>query len=396
MGETLIVTRSARLDLLGGIAGDMFAAAMLSALPDLERPLREEMRVLEAIGLSAFRLERRHDGVFDALHLDLDGPSRHEHRNWSDIRQLLNTLDIERPVRDRALAMFTLIAEAEAKVHARPLDDVHFHEVGAWDSIADILMAAWLIEHSGVTAWSTGPVPLGGGQVRTRHGPMPVPAPATTLLLEGFELVDDGVPGERVTPTGAAILRHLCQPGGKARGRIVAQGAGRGTMELPGRANILRVLLMDTADADSTHREQLREIAFEIDDQSGEDLALALDRLRGLDGVRDALQIPAFGKKGRMTVAVRLLVEPRYCEKVAQACFRETTTLGLRMAEVERLVLPREQHGDVKLARRPGGEISGKAEADSLTAGSAFARSRERFGKVERAIARNDGERDRP
>ena len=369
----------------------MFAAAMLSAFAELEEPLRRAMQVLSTIGLGEIRLERHHDGTFDALHLSLDGPDRHEHRNWADIRAILHSLDIDEPVRARALAIFTLIAEAEASVHDVDVEAVHFHEVGAWDSIADILMAAWLIEKSGIESWSTGPVPLGHGTVQTRHGPMPVPAPATVRLLEGLHLVDDGIGGERVTPTGAAILRHLLESDAPARGRLVGQAIGRGTRELAGRANILRVLLFeDERTAEVASGEHILEMAFEIDDQSGEDLAFGLDRLRCMNGVLDIMQMPAFAKKGRMATAVRLLVEPASREDVAAACFTQTATLGLRIREVERLVLSRVQLGAVKLAFRPDGALSAKVESDALEAPSAFARLRERHARVEAALAASE------
>ena len=116
-------------------------------------------------------------------------------------------------VRTRAVAILDLLIDAEARVHGRPPEHVHFHELAGWDSVADIAGAAWLIEAVGPAGWSVGPLPAGSGRVETAHGPLPVPPPAVTLLLEGYPMIDDGRPGERVTPTGAAILRHLTAPG---------------------------------------------------------------------------------------------------------------------------------------------------------------------------------------
>ncbi len=207
---------------------------------------------------------------------------------------------------------------------------------------------------------------------------MPVPAPATALLLQGFETFDDGIPGERVTPTGAAILRYLgCAPGtGKAPRRLARTGLGFGTRALPGLSNCLRALVFEAQHTDiaAGHRE-LAVIQFEVDDQSAEDLAAGLDRLRATEGVHDVVQMAVFGKKGRMATHVQVLARPAALETVSEACFRETTTIGLRTHLVNGLALPRrtaevEVDGRrlrVKLVERPGG-ATGKAEADDALA----------------------------
>jgi hypothetical protein len=205
---------------------------------------------------------------------------------------------------------------------------------------------------------------------------MPVPAPATALLLEGFSTIEDGIVGERVTPTGAAILRWLgCEHGlGSATKRLHGSGLGFGSKNFPGLSNCLRVLVFaqDEAVASAGHRE-LAVITFEIDDQTPEDLAMGLDRLRGMAGVHDVLQIPAFGKKGRMVAHVQVLVRPESVEETVETCFRETTTIGLRTQLVRGRVLPRETaevvlNGEtlrVKLVDRPGG-LTGKTEVDDV------------------------------
>lgn len=277
-----------------------------------------------------------------------------------------------------AVGIFAVLAEAEGRVHGRPADSVTFHEVGAADSIADIVAAAVLIEAIGAGSWSISALPLGGGRIHTAHGVMPVPAPATTLLLEGFEVQDDGIAGERVTPTGAAILRYLRQAGllgARPAGRLTGSGIGFGTRRLPGTSNCLRVLSLDTAGAAGPaagHR-ALGVIAFEVDDQSGEDLAAGLDRIRSVAGVHDIVQMAAIGKKGRMAVHVQVLAAPDALPLVTAACFRETTTIGLRTHLVEGQALRRSTARtvvdgipvDVKLVERPDGR-TGKAEADHL------------------------------
>jgi uncharacterized protein (DUF111 family) len=269
-----------------------------------------------------------------------------------------------------------LLAQAEARVHGVATGDVAFHEVGAQDSIADIVAAAWLIDALSPATWSVGPLPLGSGSVRTAHGIMPVPAPATTLLLEGFPMLDDGIAGERVTPTGAAILRYLkpiARP--RAPGVLWRTGIGFGTRRLPGTSNVLRLLAFvpqEEAFLGIPHRD-LAVIAFEVDDQTPEDLAIALERLRALPGVHDVLQMAAWGKKGRMAAHLQLLARPEVLDEVVEACFRETTTIGLRTHLVQGRALTRRMHSvlvdgqpmRVKSVERPGGR-SGKTEADDL------------------------------
>ena len=302
----------------------------------------------------------------------------HVHRRFADIRAWLGESGLAGPVAERATDIFTVLAEAEAEVHGIAVEDVTFHEVGAWDSIADVVCAAWLIDSLEPASWSCAPLPLGGGLVRTAHGMLPVPAPATAILLRGCPTRHDGVEGERITPTGAAILRHL-QPAfdlAGVEGRIARTGHGFGTRRLPGMSNVLRALVLEPAceEGAAWREETIGVCAFEVDDQTAEDLAVALDRLRAADGVLDVIQAPAFGKKGRMAASVRVLARPRAREAVIARCFAETTTLGVRWQAVRRTALEREEAvadlaGDpvrIKRTRRAGGEVTVKAEMDDV------------------------------
>ena len=375
------------LDPIGGVAGDMFVAAMLDAFPEHEAAVRAAATAAapvrcRLVGHQDTSLRGRRFEV--RLAEDDGGRHAHHHTAWRDIRRHLQAVDLPTGVVRHAVAIFALLAEAEGRVHGVPADAVTFHEVGAADSIADIVAAAWLIDAVPVTAWRLGPVPLGSGRITTAHGIMPVPAPATALLLEGLVTVDDGIAGERVTPTGAAILRHLASQGQAARGGRVLKrsGLGFGTRFLPGISNCLRVLAFEPEPAarsgdaaePSRHRE-LAVVRFEVDDQSAEDLALGLDHLRALPGVHDVLQMPAFGKKGRMMTHVQVLAAPAALDAVIAACFVETTTIGLRHEVVQGIALPREEHEvevdgrrlRLKTVRRPGGPTA-KAEADDVAA----------------------------
>jgi uncharacterized protein (DUF111 family) len=233
--------------------------------------------------------------------------------------------------------------------------------------------------------WTVSPLPRGGGLVKTRHGLLPVPAPATAALLSGFAWRDDGVGGERVTPTGAAILRHLIGPedgGSSPVGRLVATGTGAGIRTLPGIPNVLRALVFEAKPV-SPSREPITILSFEIDDMTGEEVAVAADRLRTVEGVRDLTIGQVYGKKGRMMQSFRLLVQPTWADAVIERCFLETSTIGLRVAEEQRVVLPRrlarvESDGiqiGIKMVER-GGRGTSKAESDDLVADSLEARRR--------------------
>jgi uncharacterized protein (DUF111 family) len=273
------------------------------------------------------------------------------------------------------------------------VEEVAFHEVGNWDSIADIVAAATLIDALSPASWSVGSLPVGHGRVRTAHGDLPVPAPATALLLQGLAFHDDGRPGERVTPTGAAILRYLAPSSGLGRDPKVLRGTGFGfgTRRLDGMSNVLRVLAFESAAADTAATDTVGIIQFEIDDQSGEDLAVALDEIRAHPAVIDVTQTLSLGKKGRMMMAVQVLAKPERLDEVCEVCFRQTTTLGLRTrVETRRILARRELRAAglrVKIAERPGGATA-KAEMDDAAgeAGGHRARAAARHAAETRAI----------
>ena len=390
------------LDPVGGIAGDMFIAALIDAFPELGAGLDA---VLAKVGLPAgarCALLAHHDGTLSGRRFELSLPAesaahRHHpaHVGLAAIQAAIAAMGLEAAVAARALAIFAVLAEAEAAVHGVGVDAVEFHEVGALDSIADIVGAAWIIEALAPATWSVGALPLGSGRVHTAHGALPLPAPAVLRLLEGFAFFDDGLKGERVTPTGAAILRQLrCASGpGPGPRRLTASGMGFGSRKLPGLANVLRVLAFDPSAAPLADEVAL--LAFEVDDQTAEDLALALERLRACEGVLDVVQSPVYGKKGRMAAQVQLLARPERLAAVIAACFAETTTLGVRHQLLARSVLARHETSvagadgqavRVKLARRPDGALSAKAESDDLRSGGER-RGREALRRASEAAA---------
>jgi uncharacterized protein (TIGR00299 family) protein len=380
------------LDPVGGVAGDMFVAAILQAYPELTSGLLE---AIHGLGLSepvTCRIETVNDGVLAGSRFVVesgarpsihnhhtqgsDGSPGHRHTRWSEIRELIQQASLSSKTKHHAIGIFALLAEAEARIHGIPVADVGFHEVGAVDSIVDIVAAAYLIDALQAERWTVSALPLGSGQIETAHGRLPIPAPAVALLLEGFAVLDDGIQGERVTPTGAAIVRYLCRPGEVQRpsGVLMRSGIGLGTKGFPGISNVLRVICFQQKTHALTGRRELLVVEFEVDDQSPEELATGLERIRNDPAVFEVIQIPAIGKKGRQTSHIEIVADPAKQAHVVALCFQQTATIGLRFRTTEAIALPRQtesvQIGDrnvrVKIVRRPGIGATAKAEADDL------------------------------
>lgn len=380
---------------MGGVAGDMLVAALLDAFPAHREAMLAAIRAAGLPERIALALVAHKDHALTGRRFVVEEAGAREHHHghtpFGEIRKRLTGSRLKPAVARRAVAIFALLADAEAKVHGHEdLDEVCFHELGEWDSIADIVGAAFLIEAIGAASWSVASLPLGSGRANSAHGSLPVPAPATALLLQGFHTHDDGLKGERVTPTGAAILKHLdCAAGiGPAPRRLTGTGIGFGTKSFPGISNVLRALVFEDAPAAQAWKtEQVAVIEFEVDDQSPEDLAVGLDRLRGVEGVRDVVQSPVLGKKGRVAISVRVIAAAGARDAAVAACFHETTTIGLRIALQERAALPRRQDGGVKRVRRPDGTITAKADSDAARdAGGAAARDRRRRDAADAAL----------
>jgi len=384
----------------------MFIAAVLDAFPDLRDGMISAIRAAglpESVGLS---VQPHADHALTGLRFLVDESRRHEHHGhghgdhghghtkFRDIRKMLETASLEVGVRTHAIGIFSRVAEAESRVHGVPVEEISFHELGEWDSIADIVGAAFLIAKLDAR-WTVGSLPQGSGRVNTAHGYLPVPTPATVLLLEGFEFHDDGIAGERVTPTGAAILNYLGanQARDRKSSRLVRGGSGFGSRTLPGMSNVLRLLAFEQSVA-TTETDRIAELAFEVDDQTPEDLAIGLDKLRAHPSVVDVLQTPVYGKKGRLAAHVQVLADPDDLENVLNACFAETTTLGVRYQIQERRKLRRRQATvetsgrtvRVKLAERPGG-VTAKAEADDVSRVIGDRGERERVRRIAEKVS---------
>ncbi|MFY9239621.1 MAG: LarC family nickel insertion protein [Roseovarius sp.] len=348
---------------LGGIAGDMFVAGMLDAFPEFTDAVLDATRAVlpgRAASLAPVAKAGMAARSFVVPDQDQSAPI-----HYPEFDSMMAAADLPRDARHHARAMLRRLAEAEAAVHGVPLEKVHFHEIADWDTLADLTAAGVLIALLDGWSWSFDPLPLGAGTIRTAHGRLPVPAPATARLLQGLAVQDDGIPGERVTPTGAAIMRHISTAlplRARPMGRLRATGHGAGTRDLPGLPNVVVVQVIEGAAQD---KDTVAVLEWDVDDMTGEEIAVAADHLRAREGVLDVVTIPLTGKKGRPCTGFRVLAVPARADEIAQAVFAQTSTLGLRVRQDQRLVLPREIVPGGKRALRALAETV-KADSDGL------------------------------
>jgi uncharacterized protein (TIGR00299 family) protein len=331
--------KSAFLDAFSGLSGDMIVGAMLDAGADFG----ELQAALASLPLDGYRLAARRKVVsgISALKFDVEVSAVQPERHLSDIREVVRRASgLTDSVKDRAMAVFGVLAEAEAKVHRTTAEEVHFHEVGAVDSIVDIVAAAWGFERLGLGEMIVSTLPAGTGLVRSQHGIIPVPAPATAELLAGFAIrMGDGA-SEMVTPTGAAIVRALAAQAPPAMGfRIERVGYGAGSKDFADRPNVLRLMLGERTQ--SYEADEMVEVEANIDDLNPQIYEHVVERLFEA-GARDVTLTPTIMKKGRPAVTVAILAEPSARERIAAVLFAETSTIGLRYHPVARLKLARE------------------------------------------------------
>lgn len=334
-------------DCPSGISGDMTLAALL----DLGVPRDVFDEVISALGLAdeaQLLVERGHAGAIAATRLMVEVRRSPAQRSFASIRRLIEESSLNENVVHAALAIFERLARAEANVHGVPLGEVTFHEVGATDSIIDMVGAAAGLDFLGAEL-VTSPLPMGRGFADTQHGRLPLPAPATLLCLEGVPTLADSLSVELVTPTGAAIVATLSH-GFVSWPPFIPErvGWGAGTMVLPDRPNVLRAVLgrkeVESSSpgfgAASRNVDRVVLLEANIDDLTGELLSHALGRLIER-GALDAWITPIVMKKGRPAFVLSALVEVHRLAAVEQVYFDETTTLGVRRRELERTVLER-------------------------------------------------------
>lgn len=327
----------AYLDCSTGISGDKFLGALIDAGFDLD-VLRE---ALAAMGLEAISVEAPKCGSAGiggtGVRVTEAGAPR---RDFRALRDLIAHAPIADEPRQAALGALRELARAESQVHGVDIDDVHFHEIGAADTLVDLLGIAMGMHALGVTGLTASPLALGGGTVMTEHGELPVPAPATAVLLEGMPVLPGPVGGELTTPTGAAAVRTFASGFGPVPPMVVRRvGTGCGTREI-GLPNVARLLLGESA-ADAAGRDRVTLLESNIDHLTPEELAVAAERLRNA-GALDVWQTPVVMKKGRAAIVVSVLAETSHASALADRLMAETGTLGVRMLPCDRRLADRD------------------------------------------------------
>ena len=325
-------------DCQAGISGDMTVGALLDLGVPLDH-LRHELAKLalptDSYTLSTHPTERQH---VSALKFDVQVHDHHTHRHYAGIDAMIADSALADPVKEKARSIFRCLAEAEAKVHGVAVEDVHFHEVGALDSIVDIVAAAICLEYLQVEKIYASALPLGGGFVQTAHGRLPVPAPATVELLQGMAVHGDCGEGERVTPTGAAILAALVTGSGARPDMTLSRiGSGAGGRNFSDCPNILRAFLGTSA---VEAGEEVREVTCNLDDVTPEVIGYVQELLLE-SGVLDVWLVPVQMKKGRPGTVLSFLCKPADLERLAALVMAETGTLGVRYTSLRRIVQPR-------------------------------------------------------
>jgi uncharacterized protein (TIGR00299 family) protein len=353
------MSRVLYFDCFSGISGDMVLGALLDAglpLDDLKRALGSlalsgydvtAERVLRA-GVSAtkFIVREQHSGGaatqhgHDHDHHDHAHAHHHPHKSLSEIFTLIDQSALSAAGRDRAKALFQRLGEAEAAIHQMPVEKVHLHEVGALDSIIDIVGAVFALEWVGADRIVCSPLNVGGGMVDSAHGVFPVPAPATLKLLGDAPIYSGPVQKELVTPTGALLATGYASSFGPIPSMAIERvGYGAGDRDNPDTPNVLRVLIGRAADLPRADRVVV--IECEIDDMNPQLFGVAMERLYAA-GALEVYYVPVQMKKNRPGTLLTVVAPPELRAKLAEVVFRETTTIGLRHSEVERECLERE------------------------------------------------------
>jgi uncharacterized protein (TIGR00299 family) protein len=331
--------RVAHFDCFSGISGDMTLAALLDAGIDAEA-IRAS---LDSLGLPiTLEVEKVRKGGFAATYVHVEAPEEHSHRFLPQVEEILNRSGLTARQRDLALRIFRRLAEAEAAAHGLPLDRVHFHEVGALDSIADIAGVAIGLDLLGVEKFTSRSVPTGSGMVKCAHGLMPIPAPGTAELLKGLPLAPSTIKAELTTPTGAAILATVVQEWIEQPVMTIERiGHGAGRREFPEQPNLLRLFVGTTNG--TIPSDQVWVLETNLDDLPAEVIGYCYELLLA-GGALDVFSIPIFMKKNRPGVLLSVLAPEAALPGLEEILFRETTTFGIRRYPVSRHKLNRKPH----------------------------------------------------
>lgn len=345
--------RIAYFDCMSGISGDMTLGALVDAGVEFSL-LAESIASLDFSGCRLEREEVKRKG-FRATKIHVRHDPEHAHRHLHHVHEIIDRGNLSEAHRDMARRIFQRLAEAEAKVHGSTLEKVHFHEVGAVDSIADIVGSAIGLVELGVDRFEASPVPTGCGRIKIAHGEVSVPAPATAELLRGIPIGASDVEFELTTPTGAAILASVVDRFGPLGNMQIEHiGYGAGDADLKKQANVLR-LMVGTSTSHSTESDSVWVVETNIDDCSPEITAHCMEKLLALP-VLDAYATPIQMKKGRPGTKISVLAYSAQIAKAESILFQETSTIGVRRWETQRSTLSREAHS----VSTKWGEIKGK------------------------------------
>lgn len=367
--------RTLYFDCFAGASGNMILGAMID-LGVEEATLTKGLAGLGLDGVS-LKIEKVDRSGIGATHVEVGFPDQKRHRHLSDILAIIENGRVSASVKERAGSIFRRLAEAEASVHGIPVEKVHFHEVGAVDAIVDIVGACLAFELLGIEHFACSRLNAGSGFIEMDHGKYPVPPPAVAKLAQGFELFSAGIEGELLTPTGAAIVSTLCDASGPLPGmKVEAVGYGAGTRRYEKFPNVLRLILGEAEpDAGRRKTEQLVLIETNVDDSTPQTLGFVMDRAFE-SGALDCWFTSVQMKKNRPAVVLSVLCEPAVESSIKKLLFTETTTIGLRVRDIQRECLERNtvtvetEFGDVevKVAFYEGEVVNVKPEFDQMRA----------------------------
>jgi uncharacterized protein (TIGR00299 family) protein len=340
-------------DCFSGISGDMTLAALLDAGADADAVRAG----LDSLGLPIrLEVDRIRKGGFAAVQVRVEAPEEHIHRHLPQVEEILGRGALSARQRDLALRIFRRLAQAEATVHGMPLDAVHFHEVGALDSIADIAGVAIAVDLLGVEWFTSRSVPTGSGMVKCAHGLMPIPAPGTAELLKGAPLAPSPIKAELTTPTGAAILATLVQEWTETPALTLERvGHGAGQRDFVDQPNILRVLVGEAAGVNPAESDRVWMVETNLDDVPAEVVGYCFEQLFAA-GALDVFATPVQMKKNRPGVVLSVLAPAGLLDALEAILFRETQTFGVRRYPVQRHKLQRE----ALAVQTPWGPVQGK------------------------------------
>ncbi|MBN1626784.1 MAG: nickel pincer cofactor biosynthesis protein LarC [Deltaproteobacteria bacterium] len=331
--------KTAYIDCFSGISGDMFLGALL----DAGLPFEELKRSLQTLPIDHYSIEAKKEarnGITGTRFVvDQEQKARHPHRGLKEIREIIERGDLSNEVKGKSLSIFRRIAVEEGKIHGYPEDEIHFHEVGAIDSIIDIVGTCFGMEFLGLDAVYSSRLPMGSGFIESGHGRIPLPAPATTALLKGVPVYDSGLEVELVTPTGAALISEFaCSFGAMPSMTIDVVGYGAGSRILPDRPNLLRILIGKEETVKGA--ETVVVLDANLDDTNPEWLGFLMERLFDA-GALDVAFSPVQMKKNRPGVQIQVIGRPYQKDALMDIIFAESTTLGIRFTTSQRRILER-------------------------------------------------------